>query len=105
LENLPAYKGHLAGDVPLNLLTILPGMPLRTLGGLHLALTIKEINADILVTADQVMALGAEALGFSVVRFRRLPLKSALTPSRYLPRQNLLSSMLIPKGVSATSTQ
>ena len=41
---------------------------LATLDALHLALA-REIGAEILATADQVMADAAEALGLEVVRF------------------------------------
>ena len=51
-----------------NLISVLPEVPLRTLDALHLAIA-REIQAEILATSDRVMAAGAEALGFSVVRF------------------------------------
>jgi hypothetical protein len=51
-----------------NLISVLSEVPLRTLDALHLAVA-REIRAEILATADRVMAAGAEALGFSVVRF------------------------------------
>ena len=58
--------GVTAGAV--NLLSVLPDLPLRTLDALHLMIA-KEIQTDVLVTADRVMAAGAKAIGFSVVRF------------------------------------
>jgi hypothetical protein len=51
-----------------NLLSALPGVPLRTLDALHL-LTARELSADVVATADQVMAAGAKTLGLSVTRF------------------------------------
>ena len=51
-----------------NLISALSEVPLRTLDALHLAIA-KEIQAEIFATADRVMAAGAEALGFTVVRF------------------------------------
>ena len=51
-----------------NLLSVLPDLPLRTLDALHLMIS-KEIAADLVVTADRVLAAGAKAIGFSVVRF------------------------------------
>ena len=42
----------------------------RTLDALHLSLA-KKIDAATLVTADRVMVAGAEAIGFTVVRFDR----------------------------------
>jgi len=51
-----------------NLISVLSEIPLRTLDALHLAVA-REIQAEILATADRVMATGAQALGFSVVRF------------------------------------
>jgi len=43
-------------------------IPLRTLDALHLMIA-KEIQADVLATADKMMAVGGKAMGFSVVRF------------------------------------
>jgi len=51
-----------------NLISVLPEIPLRTLDALHLAIA-SELQAEILATADQVMAAGSEALGITVVRF------------------------------------
>jgi predicted nucleic acid-binding protein len=51
-----------------NLISVLPDIPLRTLDALHLWIA-KEIQAEILATADRVMAAGGQALGFSVMRF------------------------------------
>jgi hypothetical protein len=56
-------KGLSAGAV--NLLSALSDIPLRTLDALHLAIT-KDLPADILATADHIMASGAKALGISV---------------------------------------
>ena len=43
-------------------------LPLRMIDAMHLAIA-KEIQTDIFATADSIMAAGAEAMGFSVVRF------------------------------------
>lgn len=51
-----------------NLISVLWEIPLRTLDALHLAIA-REIQTEILATADRIMAAGARALGFSVVRF------------------------------------
>jgi uncharacterized protein len=53
-----------------NLLSVLPEVPLRTLDVLHLVIA-KEIQSDILATADAVMAAGARGIGIPVVRFDR----------------------------------
>jgi predicted nucleic acid-binding protein len=58
--------GLAAGAV--NLLSVLSDLQLRTLDALHLTIA-KEIQTEVLVTADRIMAIGAEAMGFSVVRF------------------------------------
>ena len=52
----------------LNMLSIVPEVPLRTLDAFHLAIA-REIQADFLVTADRVMISAATALGVGVVRF------------------------------------
>ena len=59
-------EGCAAGAV--NLLSVLSDIPLRTLDALHLAIA-KDLTADILATADNIMASGAKAMGISVVRF------------------------------------
>jgi len=41
-----------------NLISVLPDIPLRTLDALHLWIA-KEIQAEILATADRIMAAGA----------------------------------------------
>ena len=51
-----------------NIISILSDMSLRTLDVLHLLIA-KEIQTDILATADRIMIAGAKALGISVVRF------------------------------------
>jgi len=53
-----------------NLISALSRLPLRTLDVLHLLIA-KEIQAEILATADKVMAGGARAIGILVVRFDR----------------------------------
>jgi predicted nucleic acid-binding protein len=62
----PLPKDLAGGAV--NLLSVLSDMPLRTLDTLHLVIA-KEIQADILATADKIMAMGGKAMGFSIVRF------------------------------------
>ena len=52
----------------INLLSVLPDVPLRTLDAFHLVV-VKEIQADTLATADKIMASGAKAMGLSVARF------------------------------------
>jgi predicted nucleic acid-binding protein len=51
-----------------NLISVLSDIPLRTLDALHLMIA-KEIQTDVLATADKIMAAGGKAMGFSVVRF------------------------------------
>lgn len=51
-----------------NLISVLTEIPLRTLDALHL-FAAKESGAELLATADRIMATGAKMLGFSVVRF------------------------------------
>ena len=62
----PLPKNLAAGAV--NLLSVLADAPLRTLDALHLMVA-KEIQTDILATADKIMAAGSKLMGFSVVRF------------------------------------
>ena len=62
----PLPKNLAAGAV--NLLSALADVPLRTLDALHLMIA-KEIQIDILATADKIMAAGGKEMGFSVVRF------------------------------------
>jgi predicted nucleic acid-binding protein len=62
----PLPEGLVAGAV--NLLSLHPEIPLRTLDALHLMIT-KEIEAKVLATADRIMIAGAKAMGFSVVGF------------------------------------
>jgi uncharacterized protein len=69
----PFPAGLAAGAV--NLLAVLPEVPLRTLDALHLVIA-REIQADILATADRIMAEGARAMGISVVRFDAPPARS-----------------------------
>ena len=51
-----------------NLMAILGNIPVRSLDAMHLVIA-KEIGADVLVTADRVMADAAKALEFEVVQF------------------------------------
>ena len=62
----PLPVGLAAGAV--NLLSVLFDLHLRTLDALHLTIA-KEIQTEVLATADRIMAIGAEAMGFSVIRF------------------------------------
>ena len=62
----PFPDGWAAGAV--NLMALLSDIPVRTLDALHLVIA-KEIVAEVLVTADHIMAEGAEALGLRAVRF------------------------------------
>ena len=55
----------------LNLLSMIPAVPLRTLDAFHLAIA-REIQAETLVTADSVMAAAAAELGMRTVRFDKL---------------------------------
>ena len=64
----PLSDGLARGAV--NLLSVLSDLPLRMVDAMHLAIA-KEIQTDTFVTADSVMAAGAQAMGFSVVRFGR----------------------------------
>lgn len=64
----PLPDGLTAGAV--NLLSVHPDLPIRALDALHLMIA-KEIQAEVLATADRVMVAGAKAMGFSVVRFDR----------------------------------
>ena len=52
----------------LNLLSMVPEVPLRTLDAFHLAIA-REIQAELLATADRVMIDAAASLGIGVVRF------------------------------------
>lgn len=64
----PLPDGLAAGAV--NLLSVHPDLPIRTLDALHLMIA-REIQAEVLATADRVMVAGAKAMDFSVVRFDR----------------------------------
>lgn len=52
----------------INLLSVLSDLPLPMSDAMHLAIA-REIQTDILATADPVMAIAGEKLGLSVVRF------------------------------------
>ncbi len=62
----PLSDGVARGAV--NLLSVLCDLPLRMIDAMHLAIA-KEIQTDVLATADPVMANAGEKLGLSVVRF------------------------------------
>ena len=70
----PLSDGVTRGAV--NLLSVLCDLPLRMVDAMHLAIA-KEIQTDVLVTADPVMASAGEKLGLSVVRFDGLEIQSA----------------------------
>jgi predicted nucleic acid-binding protein len=58
-----------------NLLSVLCDLPLRMVDAMHLAMA-KEIQTDVLATANPVMADAGEKLGLSVVRFDRPVIQS-----------------------------
>jgi len=62
----PLPEGLVTGAV--NLLSVHSEVPLKTLDALHLVMA-KEIQAEILATADRIMIAGAKAMGFTVARF------------------------------------
>ncbi len=70
----PLSDGVTRGAV--NLLSILSDVPLRMFDAMHLTMA-KEIYADVLATANPVMASAGEKLGLSVVRFDGLEIQSA----------------------------
>jgi predicted nucleic acid-binding protein len=70
----PLSDGVSRGAV--NLLSVLCDLPLRMIDAMHLAIA-KEIQTDVLVTADPVMANAGEKLGLSVVRFVGSEIQSA----------------------------
>jgi hypothetical protein len=70
----PLSDGVARGAV--NLLSVLCDLPLRMIDAMHLAMA-KEIQTDVLVTADPVMANAGEKLGLSVVRFDGPEIQSA----------------------------
>ena len=59
-----------------NLLSVLCDLPLRMVDAMHLAMA-KEIQTEVLVTADPIMASAGEKLGLSVVRFDGREIQSA----------------------------
>ena len=62
----PLFDGIATAAV--NLISVLPKAPLKTLDALHLAIA-KEIQTDVLATADRVMISAAATLGIEVARF------------------------------------
>ena len=70
----PLSDGLARGAV--NLLSVLSDLPLRMVDAMHLAIA-KEIQTDIFATADPMMAAGAKAMGFSVVRFDASEIQSS----------------------------
>ena len=69
----PLSDGVTRGAV--NLLSVLCDLPLRMIDAMHLAMA-KEIQTDVLATADPVVAAAGEKLGLTVVRFDRLEIQS-----------------------------
>jgi len=63
---LPLPRELAAGAI--NLMAILGEIPVRSLDAMHLVIA-KEASAEVLVTADRIMADAAQALEFEVVRF------------------------------------
>jgi uncharacterized protein len=51
-----------------NLISILADIPLRTLDAMHLLIA-RDIQADVVATADRVMTAAAKTMGFSVASF------------------------------------
>jgi predicted nucleic acid-binding protein len=51
-----------------NLVSILTDIPLRTLDAVHLVIA-REIQANVVATADHVMKAAAKVMGFSVASF------------------------------------
>jgi predicted nucleic acid-binding protein len=72
----PLSDGLTRGAI--NLLSVLCDLPLRMVDAMHLTIA-KEIQSDILATADPVMASAGEKLGLSVVRFDGPEIRSAPT--------------------------
>jgi len=62
----PVADEHVIGA--LNLLTLLPSHPLRTLDAIHLSIA-RHLGTDRLATADGVMGAAAEALRMEAIRF------------------------------------
>ena len=62
----PGADAHLVEAF--HLIDKLPGVPLRTLDAMHLAIA-RHTGARILATADRIQADAAEALGMAVERF------------------------------------
>jgi uncharacterized protein len=62
----PLPGGLASGAV--NLLSLLSDVPLRMVDALHLMIA-KEIQAEVLATADRVMAAATKAMGISVAQF------------------------------------
>jgi predicted nucleic acid-binding protein len=59
---------HGLAEGAVNLMSVLSDIPLRSLDVLHLMIA-KDLPADVLATADTIMAAAAKAMGFEVVRF------------------------------------
>lgn len=62
----PIPEGMATGTI--NLIALLADIPVRTLDALHLMIA-RELPAEVLITADRIMAKGAKALGMKVVQF------------------------------------
>jgi hypothetical protein len=59
-----------AAAAAVRMISVLPRVALRALDALHLAIA-REIQADVLVTSDRVMATAARSIGLKVVQFLR----------------------------------
>jgi predicted nucleic acid-binding protein len=78
----PLSDGVIRGAI--NLLSVLCDLPLRMVDAMHLAMA-KEIQTDVLATADPVMADAGEKLGLSVVRFSGPEIQSTPIPGKEVP--------------------
>jgi hypothetical protein len=61
---------HGAAAAAIHIISVLPRVALRALDALHLAIA-REIQADVLVTSDRIMATAAQSIGLKVVQFLR----------------------------------
>ncbi len=70
LRVLPIEDSHF--DSAIELMDALPGLPLRTVDALHLAV-VQAAGLESIATADRIMASAAEELGLSVESFLPSP--------------------------------
>jgi len=66
LLNVPLRDS--AATAAISLVAMLPDIPLRTLDAMHLAIA-RETGADVVATADRMMAAAADALDMQVATF------------------------------------